>query len=166
MSSSPATIRPASESDAPLVLRFIRELAEYERLLDHVTATEDGIRDALFGAQPAAEAFIAELDGEPVGFAVIFHNFSTFEGRRTLYLEDLYVRPSARGRGIGRQLLTHLAALARARGCPRLEWSVLDWNEPAIGFYRRLGAVPMDAWTVYRLHGEALEALAREQDAR
>ncbi len=164
MSPHPASIRAAAESNAALVLGFICELATYERLRHRVTATEERIREALFGAEPAAEAFIAELDGAPVGFAVVFHNFSTFEGRRGLYLEDLFVRPAARGRGIGRQLLAHVAALARARGCARLEWSVLDWNEPAIGFYRALGAVPMDAWTVFRLDGASLNALAREHD--
>lgn len=156
----PCRIRPAVEADAPLVLALIRELAEYERLAGEVTATEADIRDALFGPAPSAEAVIAEAEEQPVGFALFFHNFSTFAGKRGLYLEDLYVRPEHRGRGIGRRLLRHLARIARDRGCHRFEWSVLDWNEPAIRFYRRLGAVPMDDWTVCRLTGAALDRLA------
>ena len=158
----PCRIRPAVEADAPLVLALVRELAEYERLVDEVTATEADIRRALFGPAPSAEAVIAEVEGRPVGFALFFHNFSTFTGKRGLYLEDLYVRPEHRGRGVGRRLLRHLARLALDRGCRRFEWSVLDWNEPAIRSYRRAGAAPMDDWTVYRLTGAALDRLANE----
>jgi GNAT superfamily N-acetyltransferase len=155
-------IRPATPDDVPLILRFIRELAEYERLLHEVVATEDRLRDTLFGARPAAEAVIAEADGEPLGFALFFHNYSTFLAQPGLYLEDRYVRPEARGRGVGRALLAHLARLARERGCGRLEWWVLDWNEPARRFYRSLGARPMDEWTVQRLTGADLDRLADE----
>lgn len=155
-------IRPAVEADVPLILRFIRELAEYERLLHEVVATEDRLRRTLFGAPPAAEVVIAEHAGEPLGFALFFHNYSTFLAQPGLYLEDLYVRPEARGRGAGRALLAHLARLARERGCGRLEWWVLDWNEPAIRFYRSLGAQPMDDWTVFRLTGDPLARLADE----
>ncbi|HEU4884946.1 MAG TPA: GNAT family N-acetyltransferase [Longimicrobium sp.] len=155
-------IRPATESDVPLVLRFIRELAEYERLLHEVVATEEAQRDTLFAARPAAEVVIAEEDGEPLGFALFFHNYSTFLAQPGLYLEDLYVRPEARGRGAGRALLAHLARLAKERGRGRLEWWVLDWNESAIRFYRSLGARPMDDWTVFRLTGGDLARLADE----
>jgi GNAT superfamily N-acetyltransferase len=155
-------IRPAAEADVPLVLRFIRELAEYERLLHEVVATEDRLRDTLFGARPAAEVVIAEEGDEPVGFALFFHNYSTFLAQPGIYLEDLYVRPEARGRGAGRALLAHLAWLAKERGCGRLEWWVLDWNEAAIRFYRSLGAQPMDDWTVFRLAGPELARLAEE----
>lgn len=158
----PCRIRPAVEADAPLVLALIRELAEYERLAGEVTSTEADIREALFGSAPSAEAVIAEVEKRPVGFALFFHNFSTFAGKRGLYLEDLYVRPEHRGRGVGRRLLRHLARLARERGCRRFEWAVLDWNEPAIRSYRRAGAVPMDGWTVYRVTGAALDRLADE----
>ncbi|MFS8638924.1 MAG: GNAT family N-acetyltransferase [Gemmatimonadota bacterium] len=159
-------IRPAVEDDVPLVLTFIRELAEYERLRHEAVATEELIRQALFGPRRYAEVIFAELDGQPVGFALFFHNFSTFVGRPGLYLEDLYVRPEFRGRGIGRRLLVHLAAIAKERGCGRMEWSVLDWNEPAIRFYRSLGARPMDEWTVFRLTEPEIAALAAEADAR
>jgi len=155
-------IDSASSADAPLILTLIRELAEYEKLSDQVTATEADLDRALFSDRPAAEAVVARLGGEAVGFALFFHTFSTFVGRPGLYLEDLYVRPAHRGRGVGRRLLAHLAALAVERGCGRFEWSVLDWNEPAIAAYRRAGAVPMDEWTVYRLTGEPLRALAAE----
>jgi len=158
-------IRPATEADVPLVLTFIQELAEYEKLRHEVVATEEQIREALFGPRPYAEVLLAELGGEPVGFALFFHNFSTFLGRPGLYIEDLYVRPAARRRGVGRRLLARLAALARERGCGRMEWSVLNWNEPAIRFYRSLGARPLEEWQVYRLTGEALEALAEEDEA-
>ncbi len=154
------TIRPASRGDVPLILRFIRELAEYERLAHEVMATEDGLHETLFGTRPYAEVVIAEEGGEPAGFALFFHNYSTFLGRPGIYLEDLYVRPEMRGRGTGRALLGHLARLAVERGCGRLEWWVLDWNEPAIRFYRSLGAEPMDDWTVFRVAGDALERLA------
>lgn len=154
------TLRPVVPADVPLVLALINELAEYERLAHEVRATEEDIREALFGARPYAEVVIGEYDGEAVGFALFFHNFSTFLGRPGIYLEDLYVRPAMRGRGIGKALLAHLAALAVERRCGRLEWSVLDWNAPSIAFYESLGARPMEEWTVYRLTGEALHALA------
>ncbi len=156
-------ITPATPEDVPLVLRFIRELAEYERLAHAVVATPEELREQLFGERPSAEVLIAREEGEPAGFAVFFHNFSTFLGRRGLYLEDLYVRPELRGRGVGRALLRALARVAAERGCGRLEWSVLDWNEPAIRFYRSLGARPLEEWTVYRLDGEALRHLAGEK---
>lgn len=153
-------IRPAAPADVATILRFVCELAEYEREPDAVEATEAMLAEALFGDRPAAEAVIAEGEGDAIGFALFFHNFSTWTGRRGLYLEDLYVTPEARGSGAGRALLAHLAALALDRGCARFEWSVLDWNEPAIGFYRALGAEPMAEWTVQRLTGEALVRLA------
>jgi GNAT superfamily N-acetyltransferase len=152
-------IREAAEEDVPLILSLIRELAEYERLSDEVVATEDGLREGLFGERRYAEVLIAEHDGAPAGFALFFHNFSTFLGKPGIYLEDLYVRPEFRGSGIGRQLLVKLAHLALERGCGRLEWSVLDWNEPSIGFYMQLGAVAMDDWTIYRVSGHALRKL-------
>lgn len=158
-----ASIREAAPADVPLVATLIRELAQYERLLHEVTMTEERLRTALFGPRPYAEVVIAEGEGgEALGFALFFHNFSTFLGLPGIYLEDLFVRPAHRGGGTGRALLAYLARLARERGCGRLEWSVLDWNEPAIGFYRRLGAEPNDEWTVYRLTGDALERLARD----
>ncbi len=153
-------IEPATVDDLALVLRFIRELAEYEHLEHQVVADEALLRRELFGAHPGAEVLIAREEGEALGFALFFHNFSTFVGRRGLYLEDLYVRPEHRGRGVGGALLRHLARLAVERGCGRFEWAVLDWNQPAIGFYRRLGARPLDDWTVYRLDGPALQKLA------
>ena len=153
-------IRPATRADVPTVLRFIRELAAFEREPDAVAATEELLEEALFGAPPAAEAVIAEAEGAPVGFALFFHNFSTWTGRRGLYLEDLYVTPEARGRGVGEALLRHLAGVAVERGCARFEWSVLDWNEAAIAFYRKLGAVGMDGWTVQRVEGDAMAKLA------
>jgi GNAT superfamily N-acetyltransferase len=158
----PLAIRPAVPADVPLVLRLIEGLAEYERLRHECVATEAALHATLFGAHPAAEVLIAELDGEPAGFALFFHNYSTFLARRGLYLEDLFVWPHLRGRGVGRALLAHLARLAVARDCGRLEWSVLDWNASAIGFYRALGAVPMDEWTVQRLTGDALLRVAGE----
>jgi GNAT superfamily N-acetyltransferase len=153
-------IRAATEDDVPLILSFIRELAEYERLSHEVRATEELLRHSLFGERPVAEVLICHLGDEPVGFALFFHNFSTFLGRPGIYLEDLYVRPRFRGAGIGRALLVHLANLAKERGCGRLEWWVLDWNESAIRFYKTLGAVPMDDWTVYRVAGESLDKVA------
>ncbi len=153
-------VRPATPADVPVILRFVRELAAFEREPDAVTATEAMLAAALFGEHPAAEAVLAERDGEPLGFALFFHNFSTWEGRRGLYLEDLYVTPAARGQGAGAALLRHLAALAVARGCARFEWSVLDWNEGAIAFYRAMGAVGQDEWTVQRVSGDALARLA------
>src|ERR671917_32264 len=153
-------VREAARDDVPLILSFIRELAEYERLSHEVVVTEESLRENLFGGRRYAEVLIAEHDGDPAGFALFFHNFSTFLGKPGIFLEDLYVKPELWGVGIGRALLVHLAKLARERGCGRLEWSVLDWNEPAIGFYRRIGASPVSGWTVYRLTGEALEELA------
>ena len=155
-----AKIRPATEDDVPLILSLIRELAEYECLSHEVVATEDLLRDSLFGERRGAEVLIACYKGAPAGFALFFHSFSTFLGRPGIYLEDLHVKPEFRGQGIGRALLTHLARLAKERGCGRLEWSVLDWNESAIKLYKSIGAVPMDEWTVYRVTGEALETLA------
>jgi GNAT superfamily N-acetyltransferase len=154
-------IRPATEADVPLILTLIRELADYERLSHEVVATEEALRDSLFRERRFAEVLLGYRDGRPAGFALFFHSFSTFLGKPGIYLEDLYVRPEFRGAGIGRAMLVHLARLARERGCGRLEWSVLDWNEPAIGFYKSLGASPVSGWTVYRVTGEALEALAR-----
>jgi len=153
-------VRPATPADVPVILRFVRELAAFEREPDAVTATGSMLAAALFGESPAAEAVLAEREGEPVGFALFFHNFSTWEGRRGLYLEDLYVTPAARGQGAGAALLRHLAALAVARGCARFEWSVLDWNEDAIAFYRAMGAVGQEEWTVQRVSGAALARLA------
>jgi GNAT superfamily N-acetyltransferase len=153
-------IRGAVPGDAAAILRFVRDLAAFEREPDAVEATEDTLAEALFGANPAAEAAVAELDGIAVGFALFFHNFSTWTGRRGVYLEDLYVTPEARGQGVGKALLRHLAALALDRGCARFEWSVLDWNVDAIAFYRSIGAHPMDAWTVQRVAGDALARLA------
>lgn len=155
-----ATIRPAIAADVPLVLQLIRELAAYEKLGHEVTATERDLRESLFSSPPSAEVVIAETDGGVAGYALFFHNYSTFLCKRGLYLEDLFVRPSFRGRGIGRLLLSHLAGIAVQRGCARFEWAVLDWNESAIGFYRTLGAMPMDDWTVFRLSGDALKRLA------
>ena len=155
-------IDPAVEADVPVILALIRDLAEYEKLSDQVTATEADIARSLFGDPPRAETVIARLDGDAIGFALFFHNYSTFLGRPGLYLEDLYVRPAFRGRGFGRRLLVHLARIAVDRGCGRFEWSVLDWNAPAITAYRRAGAVPLDDWTVYRLTGDALKRLAEE----
>ncbi|HTT01371.1 MAG TPA: GNAT family N-acetyltransferase [Steroidobacteraceae bacterium] len=154
------SIRPAAPQEVPLVLSFIRELARYERLEHALVATEADLTRTLFGARPYAHALFACLDGTPVGFAVYFYNYSTFMGRPGLYLEDLYVRPAARGLGIGRRVLVHLAQLALEQDCRRLEWAVLDWNEPAIGFYKRLGATANDEWTGYRLAGDALARLA------
>jgi GNAT superfamily N-acetyltransferase len=153
-------IRGATTDDVPLLLSLIRELAEYERLSHEVVATEETLRASLFGERRVAEALLGYLGDEPAGFALFFHNFSTFLGKPGIYLEDLYVRPEFRGAGVGRTLLVHLASLARERDCGRLEWSVLDWNEPAIGFYKRIGASPVSGWTVYRVTGAALEELA------
>ena len=154
------SIRPATADDVPLIRALIAELAEYERMADAAVATDDGLREQLFGAQPGAEVLVGEVDGEPAGFALVFHNFSTFLGKRGLYLEDLFVRPAFRGAGLGKHLMAALARIAVQRDCGRFEWSVLDWNEPSIGFYRSIGAVGMDEWTVQRLEGEALHALA------
>ena len=153
------SIRPAAAADLPLIAQLIRDLAEYERLASEVRFDEAVMGDKLFGPRPYAEVVIGELDGAPQGFALFFHNFSTFEGKPGIYLEDLFVRPEARGSGLGKALLSHLAMLAVERDCARLEWSVLDWNEPAIGFYRKLGARLMDEWTVMRVDGTALQQL-------
>ena len=159
---SPFRILPAAERDVPVILELIRGLAEFERLSDAVVATEARLRDSLFGPRPDAEVVIAWAGDEAAGFALFFHNYSTFLGRRGLALEDLFVRPAWRGRGLGRRLLAHLAALAVERDCGRFEWSVLDWNEGAIRFYRSVGAEPMSDWTTYRVAGLALERLAAE----
>jgi GNAT superfamily N-acetyltransferase len=153
-------VRNAIAEDVPLILDLIRELAEYEKLSHEVVVTEDGLRRSLFGELPAAEVMIGEFEGLPAAFALFFHNFSTFLGKPGIYLEDLYVRPRFRGRGMGKAMLVRLARLARERGCGRLEWSVLDWNEPSIRFYESLGAVAMNDWTVHRVTGEALDRLA------
>jgi len=153
-------LRTATAEDTATVLGFIRELAEYERLAHEVVATEDLLRSTLFGERRVAEVILGCERGEPVAFALFFHNYSTFLGQPGIYLEDLFVRPGHRGKGYGEILLAHLAHLALERGCGRLEWSVLDWNEPALGFYRRLGAVAMDDWTVHRVTGDALRGLA------
>ncbi|MGA0595917.1 GNAT family N-acetyltransferase [Enterovirga sp. CN4-39] len=154
------SIRPARPSEVPLVLDLIRELAEYERLLDEVRATSAAIEAALFGPDPKVFCDIAEWNGEPAGLALWYYTFSTFQGRHGIYLEDLFVRPSHRGRGLGKALLENLAARCRSEALGRLEWSVLDWNEPSIGFYRSLGAEPVGGWTRYRLAGQALDRLA------
>ena len=153
-------ITKAQEKDIPLILEFVQGLAEYERLRDSCVATEEKLRDTLFSARPDAEVIIARLDGEPMGFALFFHNYSTFLAQRGIYLEDLFVKPEARGKGIGFALLAALARTAVERDCGRLEWAVLDWNELAIDFYKRIGAKPMNEWTVFRLTGDALEHLA------
>ena len=158
-------IRPANPADLPLIAELIRALAAYEKLSDQVRFDEAVLGEKLFGARPYAEVLIGEVEGTPQGFALFFHNFSTFEGRPGIYLEDLFVRPEARGLGLGKALLAELARLAVERGCARLEWWVLDWNEPSIGFYRSLGARPMDEWTVMRVDGPALAALAERETA-
>lgn len=152
--------RVATRDDLPLIAQFIRALADYEKLLHEVRFDEAVLADKLFGARPYAEVLIGEIDGRPQGFALFFHNFSTFEGKPGIYLEDLFVTPEARGSGLGTALLSRLAQLAVERDCARLEWYVLDWNEPSIGFYKALGAKPMDEWTVFRLDGAALTGLA------
>ena len=153
-------LRPATVADAGLILRLIIELAVYEKEPDAVLTDEAGIAASLFGEAATARALIAELDGEPVGYAVWFASYSTWLGRNGLYLEDLYVTPAMRGRGVGKAILRHLAAMAVARGCGRMEWSVLDWNAPAIAFYESVGARPQSEWTVYRLTGDALSTFA------
>lgn len=154
------SIRPATAADISLIGQFIRDLAEYEKLSEAVRFDEAIMAEKLFGPRPFAEVLIGEIDGMAQGFALFFHNFSTFEGRPGIYLEDLFVRPDARGSGLGKALLGKLAALAVERDCARLEWSVLDWNTPAIDFYKALGATLMDEWTVYRVDGDALTGLA------
>jgi GNAT superfamily N-acetyltransferase len=153
-------IEPAVSADVPVILELIRELAVFERLLDQMTASEDSLREQLFGPNPKAEVVMARVAGEVAGFALFFHNFSTFLGKPGLYLEDLYVRQKFRGQGCGAALLRHLAKIAVDRGCGRFEWSVLDWNQRAIDFYKALGAVAMDEWTGYRVTGDALTKLA------
>jgi len=155
-------IRPAERADVPVVAELIWQLARFEKLESQVVLTEDLLEAGLFGPRPYAEAVIAEDDGEPIGFALFFHSFSTFLARPGLYLEDLFVLPVHRGQGVGRALLSHLARLAVERGCGRMEWAVLNWNKDAIRFYERLGARPNSEWTVYRLDGEALNAVGRE----
>lgn len=154
------TIERATERDVPVILEMIRGLAEYERLSSKVEATEDRLREALFGARPAAEVIVARDNAEPVGFALFFHTFSTFLAQRGLYLEDLFVKPEFRGRGIGKRLMVELARLAVDRRCGRFEWTVLDWNEPSIAFYKRLGASIMREWLICRIAGEQLTKLA------
>ena len=157
-------IRQANIGDCPLILRFIKELADYEKLLHEVVADVPTLEESLFGEKPQAEVVIAEYLGKPVGFALFFHNFSTFLGRPGLYLEDLYIQPEMRGKGFGKILLSYLGALALERNCGRLEWWVLDWNQPAKDFYQSLGAEPMDDWTVNRVTGPALNNLAAIYD--
>ncbi len=154
-------LRFAGEEDIELILKFIKELAEYEELLSEVVATEEILRESLF-ERKSAEVIIAEYKNEPIGFALFFHNFSTFIGRPGLYLEDLYIRPEMRGRGYGKTLLAFLAKLAVERNCGRFEWWCIDWNEPSINFYKSIGAVPMDEWTVFRVHNDALTDLANK----
>ena len=152
-------IRVATEADVPLILSLIKDLARYEKLLDQVVATEAILQESLFGASPRAEVIIGNVQGNPVGYALFFHSFSTFLGKSGMYIEDMYVQKAHRGKGLGKELLMYVAELAQKRGCKRLEWSVLDWNEPAIRFYKSLGAVPMNDWTLYRLAGNTLETL-------
>jgi GNAT superfamily N-acetyltransferase len=157
------TIRPATPADVPTIMAFIMELAVYEKLEHEVSATTADLHTNLFGDRPVVEGVIAALDDEPVGYALFFPNFSSFLARPGLYLEDLYVRPAARGLGIGRRLLEHLARTAVDRGWGRFEWAVLDWNEPSIAFYKKMGAIPMHDWTVFRVTGEALQKLAGDR---
>src|SRR5437016_4173648 len=159
-------IRPATVADVPVILELIRALATYERAPNDVTATEKRLVEVLFGEKPAAEVLLAFENETAVGFAVFFHNFSTWLGRPGLYLQDLFVKPEHRGKGYGRALLIHLAKIARDRNCGRFEWAVLDWNEPAIQFYRKLGAVSMTEWTIFRMTGDALDRLANERTDR
>lgn len=161
----PFAIRPARPDDAEAIAALILELATYEKLEHDAKATPESLRSHLFGPRPFAEALMVEVEGQAVGFALFFHNYSTFRGQPGLYLEDLFVQPEHRGVGIGRALLSKLAALAVERGCGRMEWAVLDWNAPAIGFYRAVGARPMDDWTVFRVDDEALERLAKDSVA-
>ena len=156
------SIRPASADDCQLILQFIKELAEYEKLSHEVVATPQILQESLFGERPYAEVLIGEYQATPVAHALYFHNLSTFTGRPGIYLEDIYVQPELRGKGFGRSLLSYIAKLAVERNCTRVEWSVLDWNEPSIQFYRSIGAIALDEWTVQRLHGEALSNFAKE----
>jgi len=159
-------IKPATAGDAPVILSFIKKLAVYEKLADEVTATEDILRETLFGERRYAEVIIGYHRSEPVGFALFFHNYSTFLGKPGIYLEDLYVDEQHRGKGFGKALLVYLARLTKERNCGRLEWAVLDWNEPSINFYKALGARPMHDWTVFRVTGESLDKLANEQEEK
>jgi len=158
-------LRFAEVEDVSLILAFIKELADYENMLPEVVATEEGLRESLF-ERKMAEVIIGEVQNEPVGFALFFHNFSTFLGSPGIYLEDLYIKPAMRGKGLGKIMLSFLAKLAVERNCGRLEWWCLDWNEPSIQFYKQMGAVPMDEWTVYRVYEQALDKLARNFDSR
>lgn len=162
MSETNFYIRDATAMDVPIVLELIRDLATYERAPDEVLTTANGLREALFGAEPAAKVVIAFENMTPVGFAVYFFNFSTWLGRPGLYLEDLFVKPEARGRGYGRALLVHLAKIARDRNCGRMEWAVLTWNDPAIQFYKSIGAVPLEEWRIFRLTKDGITTLARD----
>jgi len=162
MMTSRFSIRPAIENDVPVILALIKELAEYEKLSHEVSATADDINRSLFGDRPYAEALIGEIDGKPISFALFFYNYSTFLGKPGIYLEDLYVRPQHRGNGFGRKMLVHIARLVKERNWGRFEWSVLDWNTPAIRTYEKLGAEPMTEWILYRLTGDALDRLAVE----
>ncbi len=155
-------IRDTTVNDCDLILNFIKELAEYERLSHEAVATRETLQETLFGEKPHAEVLIGEFKRDPVAYALFFHNFSTFTGRPGIYLEDIYVRPKMRGKGFGKCLLAYIAKLAVERNCTRVEWSVLDWNEPSIQFYRSIGAIPMDEWTVQRLHGDALNSFAEQ----
>src|SRR6476660_8130207 len=160
MSERSFQIRDATVADVPIILQLVRDLATYERAPNDVFATEEDLREVLFGAEPAAKVLIAFENAAPVGFAIYFFNFSTWLGRPGLYLEDLFVRPAVRGKGYGRALLARLAQIAQERRCGRMEWAVLDWNQPAIGFYKKLGAKPMDEWTVFRLERAEIAQLA------
>jgi GNAT superfamily N-acetyltransferase len=161
-SSEPLNIRPVAEADIPLVLEFIRDIAEYERLSDQVVADEAILRESLFGARAKAEGLIAERAGEPAAFAIYFENFSTFTGRPGLYLEDLFVKPTWRQHGIGRAMLVRLAQIAVERGCPRFEWVALDWNQNAIDFYEKLGAKQLNDWRIFRMEGDSIARLAAQ----
>jgi len=154
-------IEPATERDIPLILTFIKELAEYERLSEQCVATEALLRETLFGEKKFAEVVIAYYEDKPAGFEIFFHNFSTFLACPGIYLEDLFVFPNFRGKGIGKALLVYLARIAKERNCGRFEWAVLDWNEPSIAFYKKLGAIPLDDWTTFRVAGKALDTLAK-----
>ncbi|MGD8260738.1 MAG: GNAT family N-acetyltransferase [Desulfobacterales bacterium] len=162
MMTSKFTIRPATENDVPVILALIKELAEYEKLSHEVSATVDNINSSMFGERAYAESLIGVLEGNPISFALFFHNYSTFLGKPGIYLEDLYVKPQHRGNGFGRKMLAYLARLAKERNCGRFEWSVLNWNAPAIRAYEKLGAKPMNEWILYRLTGNALDRLAGE----
>jgi len=163
MKDMPLRIESATESDLPAIVHLVRQLARYEKLEHAMVATEDDFRNALFGAERNAYALMAFADDAPVGFALYFYNFSTFVGKRGIYLEDIYVEPEHRGRGIGSALLKRLATIAKEQNCGRMEWSVLTWNQPSIDFYHRLGAVTLDDWRIFRLHEEPLEQLGQEQ---